>query len=156
MAKLYGVLVGAIYAAAGISSKATSSAHENGTDHILRRDRIELSAAPVNDTISLLIAPSNTMLDPRESYIHHDALGASVTLSVGVATDDDALAPATAASSAGSFSLVKSVDIADWYKPLWQIAGLAKDPGGNIELLATIKGAAATGTVVWSIKGQRR
>ncbi|MNO05668.1 hypothetical protein D3C81_2271520 [compost metagenome] len=60
------------------------------------------------------------------------------------------------ATAAGSFSLFKGVDIANWFKPLWQVLGLPKDPGGKIELIATIKGAAATGTLAWSIHGQDR
>ncbi|WP_312782011.1 hypothetical protein [Brevundimonas sp.] len=155
MAKLFGTLVGAAYAG-GAVAKATSSAHERGTDHILRRDRIELTAAPVNDQVSLLVVPSNTVLDPLECAVHYDALGASVTLNAGIAGSDAALFSAHAASSAGNVSLFKSVDIANWFKPLWQVLGLAADPGGNIELLLTIKGAAATGTVVWSLKGQSR
>lgn len=155
MAKLYGALVGLAYVA-GAVAKSTSSAHEKGTDHILRRDRIELAAAPVNDQVSLLVVPSNTVLDPLECFVHYDGLGASVTLNAGIAGSDAALFTGHAASAAGNASLFKSVDIANWFKPLWQLVGLAADPGGNIELLLTIKGAAATGTVVWSLKGQAR
>jgi len=155
MAKLFGVLVGVAYMG-GAVARATSSAHEKGTDHILRRDRIELNGAAVNDQVSLVVVPSNSVLDPLESVLHFDNLGAGVTLDVGIAGDTDALFAAHEASAAGSVSLFKSKDIADWFKPLWQLLGLPKDPGGNIELLATVKGAAATGTLVWSLKGQTK
>jgi len=157
MAKLYGELVGVAYSGASATVQATSSAHEKGTDHILIRDRIELAAAAINDTISLGKFGSNAMLDPLGCQIYFDDLGTSVTMNVGIATDDDALvATQDVASAAGNFSLFKSVDIANWFKPLWQVVGLSADPGGQIELLATVKGAAATGTVVWSFKGQNR
>lgn len=155
MAKLFGVLVGVAYMG-GALARATSSAHEKGTDHILRRDRIELTGAPVNDQVSLVVVPSNSVLDPLESVLHFDNLGAGVTLDVGIAGATGALFAGHAASAAGSVSLFKSKDIADWFKPLWQLLGLPKDPGGNIELLVTVKGAAATGTLVWSLKGQTK
>lgn len=157
MAKLFGLLVGAALANAAATPKTVDHFYERSTDHVLRRDRIELNAAAVNDQISLGIFGSGALLDPHACVIHFDDLGATTTLNIGIATDDDALvAGQDVSTAAGSFSLFKGVDIANYYKPLWQLVGLASDPGGKIELLATIKTAAATGTVVWSIKGQDR
>lgn len=157
MAKLFGLLVGVAYAGAAVT-KATSSFHEKGTDHVLRRDVIELNGAAVDDTISLGVFGSNAFIDPLRAVAHFDDLGAgAVTMNVGTATAPTALVNGQdVATAAGSFSLMKGVDIANWYKPLWQVLGLAKDPGGKIELIATIKGAAATGTFAWSIHGQDR
>ena len=123
----------------------------------MRRDRIELAAAPANDTISLGVFPSNTVLDPDGCMAWFDDLGTGVTMDVGDADNPDALVDGQdVAAAAGSFSLLKTVDLADHFKPLWQMLGHATDPGGNIELVATILGAAATGTFIWQFKGQAR
>ena len=160
MAKIFGLLVGLAYAGAA-AAKTTSHFHEKGTDAVLRRDRVELTGAAgngaVGDTISLGVFGSNAYIDPLAAVCHFDDLGTGITVDVGYSGDTDALvANQDVAAAAGNFSLFKGVDIANWFKPLWQVLGLAADPGGKIELLMTIKGAAATGTVVWSIKGQDR
>ena len=155
MAKLYGALVGLAYMGAA-AARATSSAHEKGTDHILRRDRIELTGAAVNDQVSLVVVPSNSVLDPLESVLHFDNLGAGVTLDVGIAGATGAMFAAHATSAAGSVSLFKSKDIADWFKPLWQLLGLPKDPGGNIELLACPRIPAATSSCWPQSRARRR
>ena len=157
MAKLFGELVGVAYSGASATVKMTSSAHEKGTDHILRRDRVELNNAAVNDTISLGIFGSQAVLDPLGCHFHFDDLGATTTIDVGSATAPAAMVSGQDVSAAaGSTSLFKGVDISKWFEPLWKVLGLASDPGGQIELLATVKASAATGTFVWSIKGQNR
>lgn len=163
MAKLYGTLVGQAYNPGNATPRRTNHAHEKGTDHVLIRDTITLAAAPVNDTISLGKFGSNAFLDPECCMIRHDDLGATTTLDIGreaigaLAAAPQALITAQDVSTAaGSFSLFKSVPINNYFKPLWQVLGLASDPGGEIELIATIKSSAATGTVVWSFKGQNR
>lgn len=157
MTTRYGTLVGVARNPATVRPTQVSSAHSRGTDHVLVRDTIELAAAPVADRVSLGLLPSNTVLDPDGCIAWFDDLGALVTLDVGDATDPNALTAAQdVAAAAGSFNLMKSVDVANYFKPLWQTLGMAEDPGGTIELFATIAGAAATGTVSWQIKGQAR
>ncbi|MBO9502516.1 hypothetical protein [Brevundimonas sp. A19_0] len=157
MTMRYGALVGLAYAGTSATAIVTSSAHEKGTDHILIRDRVELAAAPANDTIWLGKFPSNTVLDPDGCKCWFDDLGTGVTMDVGYAGDVDALVDGQdVATAAGSFSLLKSVDISLYHEPLWKVLGMASDPGGNIELIGTLLGAASTGTVVWQMKGQTR
>lgn len=157
MTMRYGSLVGHAYSGASAVATPTSSAHENGTDHIIARDTIELAAAPANDTIFLARVPSNTVLDPDECRVWFDDLGTSVTMDVGDSSNVDGLADGVdVATAAGSFNLMVTVNIADFFKPVWQQLGYAADPGGYLDLYATILGAAATGTVSWQIKGQAR
>lgn len=157
MTTRYGALVGTAYANASATPKSTSHAHEKGTDHVLRRDRVELAAAPVDDQVSLGIFGSGAYLDPLRCTAYFDDLGATTTLNVGSAALPTAMVNGQDVNAAaGSFSLFKGVDIALWFEPLWKVLGMASDPGGKIELFATIKGSAATGTLVWAIHGQDR
>ena len=163
MADFYGALVGTAYANTSATPVRTDHFHEKGEDNVLVRDRIELAGAVVTKTISLGKFPSASYFDPLACMIYHDDLGTSVTLDIGhaavgsVAADPDAFVnDQDVATAAGSFSLFKSIDIANWFKPLWQTLGMAADPVAEIELIATIAGGTATGTVVWSFQGQAR
>lgn len=73
---------------------------------------------------------------------------------VGTAIDDDCLATAIttlqAANTLGVRIGYEVCDIAKIGKPLWEIAGLTKDPGGLIYIgmsVAAVAGTAAAGTV---------
>lgn len=157
MAKLYGSLVGQGYNPANSAAKPVGFGLEKATNHVLIRDTIELAAAAINDTIFMGKYPSNTILDPDACKVWFDDLGTSVTLDIGDVNDPDGLVAAQdVATAAGSASAMKTVDIANYFKPLWAQLGYAKDPGGLIELYATIKGAAATGTLSWQLKGSPR
>lgn len=154
----YGSLVGVAYSGASATPKATSPAHERGKDQVLIRDTIELSAAPANDLIWLGKFPSNTVLNPLGCKAWFDDLGTGITLDVGEGTTHiDALTDGQdVATAAGSFELLKSVDIANYFKPLWAQLGYSADPGGHLQLFAKILGGAATGTFTWQIIGQTR
>lgn len=157
MAKLYGSLVGQGYNGANATPKPVGFGLEKATNHILIRDTVELAAAAINDTIYMGKFPSNTILDPDASKVWFDDLGTSVTLDIGDVNDPDGLcAGQDVAAAAGSANVMKSVDIANYFKPLWAQLGYAKDPGGLIELYGTIKGAAATGTLTFQLKGSPR
>lgn len=135
--------------------------YEKTTDQVLVRDTIELAAAPIADQVVLGTMGWETIVDCDAGVVAFDALGASTTLSVGDVTYPAALAAATATNAAGSYKPCKSVDIANYWKPLWALLGYAslaaaKAVGDQCQLLATIAGAAATGTVTWQIKGQSR
>lgn len=157
MTMRYGSLVGAAYNPANATAKSSGFGLEKATNHVLIRDTVELAAAPVDDTIWLGKFPSNTILDPDGCKVWFDDLGTSVTLDIGDVNDPNGLLAAQdVATAAGSASVMKSVDIANYFKPLWAQLGYTKDPGGLIELYGTIKGAAATGTVSWQLKGSPR
>lgn len=158
MAKFYGSLVGTPKQAT--PPRQTSHAHENGTDHVIVRDTIELAAA-ANDTVQLAVLPWETVIAPSSTF-YFDDLGAGCTLSIGDATYPNALCNAQdVATAAGSALVMKSVDIANYFKPLWQQLGYAsltaaKAVGPFCELLAKVNSAAAAGTLTWSIHGQKR
>lgn len=155
MTTRYGALVGTPSQGGGFTQ--IPSVFQNSKDGILVRDRIELSAAPANDLIFLARLPSNTVLDPDGCICWFDDLGTGVTMDVGDTTNVDGLVDGQdVAAAAGSFNLMKTVDVALYFEPLWKVLEMASDPGGHIDLYAKILGAAATGTVVWQIKGQKR
>ena len=158
MAKFYGSLVGTPKQAT--PPRQTSHTHENGSDHIIVRDTIELAAA-ANDTVQLAIVPWETVLSPNSTFWFDD-LGTGNTVSIGDVTYPNALCNAQDTSTAaGSALVMKSVDIANYFKPLWQQLGYAsltaaKAVGPFCELLAKVNSAAAAGTLTWQITGQKR
>lgn len=156
MADFYGALVGAVLSASQ-SVPLVPAALKGGQDHVLIRDTIELADAfAQNDRISLGKIRADAIINPVASVIYFDDLGTSITMDVGDALDEDALVAAQdVATAAGSCALYKSVDIANYWKPLWQVLGRASNPGGEIELFAKLEGGnPGTGTVTWQIVGQ--
>lgn len=158
MTKRYGSLVGAVKQLAPM--RPVDNAFENNGD-VLVRDTITLAAAPIADTISLGIMGWESVLDPFDSDVNFDALGAGTTLSIGDVTFPAALAAATATNAAGTLKPLKTIANANYFQPLWQLLGYAtlaaaKAVANQCELLATIAGGAATGVVTWQFKGVRR
>lgn len=160
MTKRYGVFVGTPKQA--FPTQMVDMGFENAADVILVRDKITLAAAPAADVISLGVFGWESMLDPDKCIFAHDDLGASVTLAIGDITTPAALFAATSAHSATSnIAMLGAISNANAYKRLWEILGYAtvaaaQAVGAQCELLMTIAGAAATGTVRWKIEGQRR
>lgn len=156
MATFYGVLVGAVLSAT-TSTPLVAAALLGGQDHVLIRDRIELSAdVAENDLISLGKIRADAIINPTASMIWFDDLGTSITMDVGATGAENALVAAQdVATAAGSCALFKSVDIANYWKPLWEVLGLSANPGGTIELFAKLEGGnPGTGTMAWQIVGQ--
>lgn len=161
MANLYGVN--------GTAKNTTpptpiSSALENGKDQVIARDRIELSSAAIGDLVEFARnVPWETVLNPYSSSFSFDDLGTSVTLSIGDGdTKSTALCNAQdVATAAGEARIMKSVDIANYFKPLWAVMGYASLAAAKAvtpacTLWGKIAGGTATGTLVWQIVGQRR
>lgn len=157
MTKRYGSICGA--ARISDSWAGLNPAHRNGRVAVLVTDTIELAAAPAADTISAAVLAWDTILDPYGSDFSFDDLGTGNTLSLGDVTYPNALCNAQdVATAAGSAKACKSVDIANYFKPLWQMLGYAdidaaRAVGKQCELLFTINSAAATGTLSWRFKG---
>ena len=87
--------------------------------------------------------PSDAILLPQ-SEVHFDDAGTSVTLDIGDVNDPDGLATdINIASAAGSSTLLEAVDIANIGKKLWELLGYTADPKTQIDLYATLAGAAA-------------
>jgi hypothetical protein len=153
MPDVLGVLVGTPEAAA--LPMRINKAYKGGAQHVLVRDFYEGDLAQ-NDRILLGKIRSDAILDPLTSVIWFDDLGTSVTMDIGSTAAENALVAAQdVATAAGSCSILKSVDIANYHKKLWQLLGLSADPGVPIEIWAKFEGAnPATGTVAWQIIGQ--
>lgn len=123
-------------------------------------DRVVIpAAASIGSTIELGQVKTSAVLSAL-GFVQFDALAASTTLKVGL-KDDSKIAlsgktallnAATSTASAGSMAVGAAVDIANRYKPLWELAGLSADPGGVVTLVAELGGAASTGgDVAWEI-----
>lgn len=159
MAKFFGSLIGSIISAAQ-SVPLVSVAYAGGEDRVLARDTIELAAAAA-DTVSLGNFDWETILNPVTSVFWFDDLGTGNTVSVGDIGFPNALCNAQDTSTAaGSALIMKSVDIANYWKPLWQVLGYAslaaaKAVGKQCELLAKVNSAAATNTLTWQICGRK-
>lgn len=158
MTDYFGDLVGS-----KVSARETTpllpAALKGGQDHVLIRDRIELPlAAAQNDRVLLAKLRSDTIINPVGSRIWFDDFGTSITMDVGSTANENALVAAQdIATAAGSCDLLKTVDIANYWKPLWELLGLSADPGGFIEIFAKMKGGNPdAGTLTWQIIGQPR
>jgi len=157
MTKRYGTIAGAARQSDGWAGQ--NPAHYNGRIVTLVDDTIELAAAPAADTVSAAVLAWDTIIDPYGSDFSFDDLGTGNTLSLGDVTYPNALCNAQdVATAPGTAKALKTVDIANYFKPLWQILGYAdieaaRAVGQRCELLFTINAAAATGTLTWRLKG---
>lgn len=123
-----------------------------------------------NDTINLGSLPARAVPIASLGNYQTTALGTSVTMSIGFADDarpevkaassngagiaskTAALLSAANVASAGSGNALAAVALADRGKPLWALAGLTRDPGVTLKLIATLAGANPdSGSVAWTI-----
>jgi hypothetical protein len=155
-----GDLVGTpLAAAAGANPYNVPNALKGGTDVVLIRDTIEVvTAFAQNDRVKLGDFPSDVIINPLQSQIYFDDMGTSITMDVGsTATENALVAAQDVATAAGSCGFYKNVDVANYWKPLWQVLGLGADPGGTIAIFAKLEGGdPGTGTITWQVVGQRR
>jgi hypothetical protein len=96
--------------------------------------------------------PARAVILPQ-ALLQFGAHGASVTVDVGVAGAPACLASAVSVANAGSSPLLEAMAANAAQRMLWQHAGLASDPGGELELIATYAGAnvaVGTGFLAWS------
>ena len=150
-----GAVAGAAQAA--IPKQSIPKTAKGGADRVLIRDRIELVAGVAqNDRIVLGAIRSDAVINPLTSFIWFDDLGTSITMDIGSTAAENALVAAQdVATAAGSCSILKSVDIANYGKELWELLGLSADPKTPITLYAKLEGGdPGTGSVSWQIMGQ--
>lgn len=123
----------------------------------LRKGHITVDAAQ-NDTIGLFEVSSSAHLSQLLSLLQFSAFGAGVTLDCGFATDaalgvsakTAVLVSALSVAAAGSDKLVKALGIADQFKAVWELAGLAADPRANLLVVVTLAGAnPASGSIAY-------
>lgn len=120
-------------------------AHNGGrlrsvTDYMVAVDAAE------NDTVHMAKLPSNAVIH-HTSKIWFDDFGTSVTLDIGTfnvngstADDDNSINDGVdVATAAGSADLLSGFTKHGKY--LWELAGASADPGGLIDIKATIKDA---------------
>lgn len=155
----FGSLVGAVKQLS--PPRPVDMAYENTKDTVLVRDTYELAALAAAGQIEAAVVGWETVLNPGSKFWFDD-LGTGGTVSLGDATFPNALASAVNTdSAAGSSDALVSVDIANYFKPLWQMLGhatlaAALLKGANCRLLFTRNTAAGTGTLTWQLTGQRR
>jgi hypothetical protein len=91
--------------------------------------------------------PSNARILPN-STLYNSAITGLTTLDVGFSGAVAALLAAGDVSSAGTKSLVAAVAAGNLGRRAWQHAGLTADPGGLLDVFATMNaGATAAGTL---------
>ncbi len=91
---------------------------------------------------------SSSALILATSLIHHTAI-TSATLNVGfedprnvITAQPAVLAAALALASAGTKGLNAAVAVGSLNKPVWELMGLANDPGQEFDLIGTLAAAA--------------
>lgn len=139
------------------STPMVANALKGGQEHVLIRDTFEMPTAfAQNDRLSLGKVRYDAYINPVASVIWFDDMGTSITMDVGsTATEDALVAAQDVATAAGSCLLYKSVDVAKFASPLWEVLGLASNPGGLVELFAKFEGGnPGTGTITWQIIGR--
>jgi len=133
----------------GMPRKPVSAALAGGASNIQRQldDVAIANGDSANSTALMAIVPSKAIMLP-ESKIYHSAITGLNDLDFGDATNPDGLVDGISCVSAGSDSAIKAVAFTDYDKPLWELLGMASDPGGDIELFVTLNAAATTGGTI--------
>lgn len=110
----------------------------------------------INSVLYIGKVPSNALILPQ-STIYHGTITSLNDLDIGfykngavvVSGSEDNLANGLDLTSGTSKSVVAALTQADYVKPAWQLAGLSSDPGGMLDIAATLKAAAgADGAIV--------
>lgn len=106
------------------------------------------ASTPVGHEIVFCRIPTRARIN-GVSRLLNDALGTSVTMSIGLkavggnfTTSNTAIAAATAVATAGSFTIPG--DHANAGKMVWELLGLASDPGGFADVIGVTAGATTT------------
>lgn len=143
-----------------LENSATAKAIPTASLNVLSSVVEVTAAASATSTYLVARLPSNARLQPQSAVGLDDlASTGSPTLDIGtfnsagsVADDDDSINDGMDLATASTgLRMIKDVD--DWGKPLWEIHGESEDPGGTIDVYATIKDAATNtgGTLAFSL-----
>lgn len=111
-------------------------------------DKVEIASGDSStSTFTLARIPYDAVILPG-SLLYHDAITSVTDADIGTSDDPNGLADALDISSAGSKQVLEQVDIANYYKPLWELVGLTSNPGGLADIIVTINNnAGAAGTL---------
>ena len=145
------------------SHSATPGKGEGSSVKVLVSATIELAASASGTTVKLGRIPSNARILPTGMIYNDDlATSGSPTLDLGlgsvdsnVTSDPDAIHNGLALSSATTTTTVMA-DPANAGKRAWEfVSGQSSDPGGELDVYASVKDAAttATGTVSVALYG---
>lgn len=154
MANIKGSLVGTPSASSGFPG--IPNTFKDGTDDILVRDTVLTAGNIINDTVTLGVFKSTAFISAG-STLYFDAFGAGATLDIGDANHTQGFAAGLDIHAAGTAALQQTFTAAKMGQPLWQRLGYGADPGGNITLIGTFKGAnPANANLAWQIAGKNR
>ncbi len=87
--------------------------------------------------------PSHARIS-KLSKIHSGGVAGLTDADLGVSADPDCLVDGQTLAATATVEGASAIAVADFSKPLWQLAGLASDPKEEMEVLLTMN-AAATG-----------
>lgn len=116
------------------------------------QQRVITSVLPIasgdsaNSVLYIGKVPSNAIIDPDSRY-YFTAITGLTDLDIGFANAPAALVDGDDLATAGSQTLAGhgTLTPANMAKRAWELAGLTADPGGNLDVFATMKAAAAAG-----------
>lgn len=99
-------------------------------------------------TFHLVKLPSTCVLH-NSSKVYHQAIAGVTTAHIGTEDDPDALLASSNISTGSAKSLITDTNAFSQDRELWELLGMAEDPGGEIALILTINAdATATGKVL--------
>ena len=130
--------------------------HGGRVRHVTDRVAAFSNGASIASLFYMARIPSAAVMLPL-SMVYWGACGSSVTLNIGDATDDDAIATVIDVASAGSALIMEAsgkTPLAAAGQRLWELLGYTADPKRDIDLIGKIAGAAistATGAFAWSL-----
>lgn len=132
---------------------------------IVKNSYFEIAVASgdsINSVYWLARIPSSARIKASSTF-WVSAVAGLTSLSIGVdnlrgTKQRDALVSQVDVHLGGAFSLVSAVTAANYGKELWQLLGLSADPGGALDIYASVLAApsAATtlnGDIYWNVTG---
>lgn len=134
------------------SLKAVDGVYAHATPRSINSQISIAAGDSINSTYDIGEVPADAIIDPNSAY-DYQAVGAAATMDVGfyypnggALIDVDALVAGDDVAAAGSQTLKGhgTLTTANGMKRAWELAGLAANPGGNLRVVATLKGAAAS------------
>jgi hypothetical protein len=113
-----------------------SSRKHGRVRHAMAKFSLAAAACDAGAKFYIASIPSNAVLK-YSSSAYFGAFTTAADWDVGDADTANALSDALDFTSAGISTILADVATADLGKELWELLGLAADPGGDIDLIAT-------------------
>lgn len=123
------------------------------TSHLFS-DVAILNGDSANSLIYIGKVPSRARMSPA-SLLYNTAIAGLTSLDIGFPAENGSgavLAAALDLSASGSKPIMNAVPTASLYKRMWELCGLASDPGRDFDLIAKVNAAAtAAGTIAFNL-----